>query len=114
MMSIRELKEMSKEDFLQLPESTEQLYEDLHKAKEGFIIVTRERDGVHQKGYTNAFGEGISCRIDGFSSWWLTTPIREINWEKGYFDTQNSRYKFEFIERKINEENKESINNFEK
>ena len=54
-MSIRELKQMPKEEFLKLSGMTEQIYKDLHKAKEGFIIVERERDGVKQKGHTYAF-----------------------------------------------------------
>lgn len=99
-MSIRELKLMPKEEFLKLSGMTEQIYEDLHKAKEGFIIVMRERDGVRQKGYTCAFGEGISCRIDNLSTCWITSVVQKINWEEGYFDTLNSRYKFEFIEKK--------------
>ena len=107
MISIRELKQMPKEEFLKLDGLTEQIYEDLHKAKEGFITVTRERDGVHQKGYTYAFGEGISCRIDNLSTWWITSVVQKINWEEGYFDTLNSRYHFKFIEDKKKEENEE-------
>lgn len=104
-MSIRELKLMPKEEFLKLSGMTEEIYEALHKAKEGFIHVVRERDKMPQKGYTYAFGEGISCRMDNLSTWWCTSVIQKINWEEGYFDTLNSRYYFEFKESKKNEEN---------
>lgn len=111
MISVRELKQMPKEVFLALPEATEQLYNDLHNAKEGFIYVERERDGLKRKGHTWAFGEGVSCRMDTIDYWWCTSVVQKINWKEGYFDTLNSRYKFKFIEDEKNEENKESTEN---
>ena len=68
MISIRELKQFPKEEFLKFPGMTEQIYEDLHKAKEGWIKVERENDGRVERGYTYAFGEGISCRMDNLCS----------------------------------------------
>ena len=106
MMSISELKTLSKEEFLKLPEATEELYNALHNAKEGFIHVRRERDGLIYKGHTWAFGEGISCRMDMIDHWWCTSVVQKINWKEGYFDTLNSRYYFDFIEDK-NEKEKE-------
>lgn len=106
-MSIRELKQMPKEEFLKLNGLTEQIYEDLHKAKEGFIHVRRERDGLTYKGHTWAFGEGVSCRMDMIDHWWCTSVVQKINWEEGYFDTLNSRYYFEFTEDKKENEEKE-------
>lgn len=103
-MSISELKALSKEEFLKLPEATEELYIALQNSKEGFIKVVRERDQMPQKGYTLAFGEGLSCKMSMPSYWWMTSVIQKINWEEGYFDTLNSRYKFEFTENKKNEE----------
>lgn len=102
-MSIRELKLMPKEEFLKLPEATEELYNALQNSKEGFIYVVRERDQSPHKGHTYAFGEGVSCRMDMIDHWWCTSVIQKINWEEGYFDTLNSRYKFDFIEDKKNE-----------
>ena len=106
-MSIRELKLMPKEEFLKLSGANETIYDALQNSKEGFITVERERDGLVEKGYTYAFGEGISCRMDNLSTWWCTSVVQKINWEEGYFDTLNSRYKFKFTEKGVENEKKE-------
>ena len=107
MISIRELKQFPKEEFLKLTSCNEDLYNALQNSKEGFITVTRESDGRVEQGHTWAFGEGISCRMDNTSTWWCTSVIKKINWEEGYFDTLNSRYRFKFIEDKKKEKNEE-------
>ena len=97
-MGIRKFKNMSKEEFLQQNGATEELYEALQNSKEGYITIEHSETGKIHHGWTHAFGEGISVRMDNATRWYITSPIKYINWEKEYFDTQNSRYKFKFEE----------------
>lgn len=97
-MSTKELKQLSKEDFLKQPGATEELYHSLQNSKEGWIEIWKKDKSVHKSGYTGAFGEGISCHMSTISRWYTTSVIKNINWEEEYFDTLNSRYYFKFKE----------------
>lgn len=97
-MTIRALKNLSKEEFLKFPDATESIYLALKNSKEGKIKIWKEDKSVIEEGYTDAFNEGISCYIYSPSRWYSTSIIRNINWDEGYFDTLNSRYYFEFQE----------------
>ena len=41
MNQINKLKKLSKEEFLKLPDASEELYNNLHKSKSGFININR-------------------------------------------------------------------------
>lgn len=97
-MGIKKLKQMSKEEFMQQNGATEELYDILQNSKEGYIEIWKEDGSVVKHGYTQAFGEGISVRMDNIKEWYITSVIKYINWDKGYFDTLNSRYYFKFKE----------------
>ena len=97
-MGIGRFKKMSKEEFLQQNGATEELYEALQNSKEGYITIKHSATGEVHHGWTEAFGEGLSVRMDNPSRWYRTSPIKYINWKKEYFDTQNSRYEFKFEE----------------
>lgn len=97
-MSITDLKKLSKEEFLALPNMTEELYTALHKSKQGWISISRETDGKGDEGYTDAFGEGLSCHVSNPHRWYYTSVIQKIDWDNKVFTTLNSRYKFNFIE----------------
>lgn len=97
-MTIKELKQLSKEKFLKHPDATESMYLALQNSKEGWIEIWKEDKSVWEHGHTDAFGEGISCYMCTISRWYQTSTIRHINWEEEYFDTLNSRYYFKFKE----------------
>lgn len=95
------LKQLSKEEFLQLQGATEELYENLQKGKSGFIKIRRMTgDPYSIGGYTDLFAEGFSLHVENSSEWWNTSNVTYINWDKGWFDTLNSRYNFIFEEDK--------------
>lgn len=102
-MGIKRLKKMSKEEFMQQKGATEEIYEALKNSKEGYITVRHSVTNEEHHGYTQAFGEGISVRMDNIDRWYYTSIIKYINWKEGYFDTLNSRYYFTFKESKENE-----------
>lgn len=95
-------KTSSKEDFLKiypLPEDKMHFYDLLKNAKVGKISITQtmgNKTGFQFEGYTATFSEGLSLFIDTDSEYYYTSGIEKINWEKGYFDTMNSRYQFTF------------------
>lgn len=97
-MTIKQLKNLTKEEFLKYPDATESVYNALQNSKEGWIEIWKEDKSVWEHGHTDAFGEGISCHMYTISRWYTTSIIRHINWEEGYFDTLNSRYYFNFKE----------------
>ena len=97
-MTIKKLKSLTKEEFLKYPDATESIYIAMQNSKEGWIEIWKEDKSVHEKGYTDAFGEGISCYLYTTDRWYTTSVIRHINWEEGYCDTMNSRYYFKFKE----------------
>lgn len=109
-MQIKELKKLSKEEFLKLEGATEELYNALQSSKEGNIKIWKEDDPsfTPQFGFTYAFGEGISVNMSNFKYWYRTSVIQNINWEEGYFDTLNSRYNFTFEEYDAERENSDS------
>ena len=100
---------MTKEDFLRYPDATESIYLALQNSKEGWIEIWKEDKSVHEGGYTDAFGEGISCYLYTTDRWYTTSVIRKINWDEKYFDTMNSRYYFNFEEYDSKGENSNSI-----
>ena len=99
--NMNNLKKLSKEEFLKLQGATEELYNNLHKSKSGFIKIHRITGNPYSiSGHTEAFGEGIALYVKNSSEWWTTSNITYINWEEGWFDTLNSRYNFTFKEDK--------------
>lgn len=98
-MTVKELKEMSKEEFLSLKGMSEELYNALQNSVEGWIKISRVGDGKGESGYTYAFGEGLSCRIDNVDRWYITSVIQSIDWENQTFKTLNSIYNFEYKNR---------------
>lgn len=81
------------------PTEATNIYEDLHNAKVGNIVVTQvagNKIGFTYSGHTYAFGINISLFIETTFDYYYTSVIQSIDWENGYFDTINSRYKFKF------------------
>lgn len=114
-MTVRELKEMPKEKFLSLNGTSEELYNALQNSKEGWIKISRIGDGNGESGYTYAFGEGLSCRIDNVDRWYITSVIQSIDWENHTFKTLNSVYNFEYKDRdQIEVERKENLDRMNK
>lgn len=95
-MTISDLKKMSREEFLNQPGATDEMYEALQKSKEGWIKISRIPDRAGDYGFTSAFGEGLSCHLSNPSTWYQTSVIQSIDWENNTFKTLNSTYKFEF------------------
>lgn len=98
-MDLLELKKLSKDDFIKETNYPD-LYDPLQNSKSGYITVDRiipnDRRGC--RGYTMAFGVGLSCHISNPSDWYTTSIITNIDWNKGEFTTLNSTYKFNFRE----------------
>lgn len=114
-IQISDLKKMSKEEFLTLPNSSEELYNALRNSKEGWIKISRVGDGEGESGYTYAFGEGISCKVSNIDRWYMTSVIQSIDWKNHTFKTLNSTYSFEFKDKdQIEEERKKSFERIEK
>lgn len=75
-------------------------------SKKGWIKIEKvegvnndvQKIGSVHSGYTNAFMEGIRCRLDSISQWYITSVIEKIDWKNRTFTTKNSTYKFEFLE----------------
>lgn len=99
-MERTKFKNLSKEEFMQLPGATEDLYTAVQNSKSGYIEITHATQKHFHTGYTETFGEGISCYMTSPRGWYITSIIKYINWEEGYFDTLNSRYYFTFKEDK--------------
>lgn len=97
-MTIKELKQLSKEEFMKQPGAFEELYENLQNSKEGWIEIWKDDKSVIKHGQTDAFGEGLSCYMTTMQTWYRTSIIQKINWEEGYFTTLNSKYNFKFKE----------------
>lgn len=102
---LEKLRTMSKEEFLEAYPNDEQLYNDIQNSKVGHIKITKSTDnpgyitsGESREGYTPAFGEGLSCFIDGVNEYYYTSTIQSIDWEEKKFYTLNSIYEFEFVE----------------
>ena len=99
--NMNRLKQLSKEEFLQLHGATEELYESIQKSKSGFIRIKRTTgDPYSIGGYTELFAEGLSLFVSNNSEWLNIPNVTYINWDKGWFDTLNSRYNFIFEEEK--------------
>ncbi len=83
---------------------SEEMYNDLQKAKVGYIKVQKISDnpgietGKVYEGITGAFGENIAVWISNPSTWFHTSTIKSIDWDKKRFKTENSTYAFEFEE----------------
>ena len=96
--SILKMRLMPKNEFCSKYDVPEEVYDNLQKSKIGWIEISRLSDGAGARGITVAFGKGLSCRVDNISNWYITTPIKEINYENGTFETKNSTYRFKFKE----------------
>ena len=77
----------------------------LLKSKVGYIRIQKIsgnpgylRSGGIEEGWCFVFGEGFSCYIDNGYSYYYTSTIQKIDWDKNEFDTINSRYSFELDE----------------
>lgn len=96
-----------KEKFLSNPKNQLKEYEDLYdnitNSKCGLIKIEHSKTGEIHSGFTAAFGENIGCYISNEDSWYITSIIKHIDWDKGEFNTLNSVYKFEFEEIPIND-----------
>ena len=105
---ITKAKHQTKEEFIkQNGEDKLYIWELLQNAKEGDISITKISANVGylgkndtERGFTPAFGEGLSCYIDKPDSYYYTSIIQSIDWENNTFKTINSTYKFKFDERK--------------
>lgn len=108
---ITKAKNQSKEDFVaEHGENMLHVWEALQKSKEGEISIVKISNnlgylskGEGERGWTPAFGEGLSLYIDAIDSYYYTSIIDSINWEDHTFKTRNSTYKFQFYERKNQE-----------
>lgn len=105
MMTPKQIKELSKEDFMKLDGASEQLYNNLQKAKSGFIRVEKisKNKGVIAtgdvyEGHTDTFGEGVSLIIGDRFYTFKSSVIVKINKTKSTFKTLNSTYKYQFQE----------------
>ena len=82
----------------------EELFDRFHKSKVGYIKVHKVSDnpGIEKnkvyEGITAAFGEGFAVWISGPSTWFHTSVIKNIDWDKHTFNTLNSTYAFDFEE----------------
>lgn len=77
---------------------TEEQFNAFKNSKEGFIGIRKIKPekGRTQKGFTVAFGEGISCYLENPETWYQTSTVTKIDWDKKIFTTLNSTYTFEF------------------
>ena len=105
MMTPKQIKELSKEDFMKLDGASEQLYNNLQKAKSGFIRVEKISKnkgaiatGDVYEGHTDTFGEGVSLIIGDRFYTFKSSVIVKINKTKSTFKTINSTYKYQFQE----------------
>ena len=85
------------------------LHKILRESKEGYMRIQREYPApdVPHEGWTYAFCEGFALFIDNPDFFYHTSDVQQINWQdekSGTFTTLNSRYKFEFIEPEIDNE----------
>lgn len=99
------LRKRSLDEVKQLVPNHPEIYDLLRNSKIGYISIQKVSDnagylskGMSEEGWTAAFGEGLSLRMELGFSYYYTSTIQSINWEKGYFDTLNSRYEFKFNE----------------
>jgi hypothetical protein len=104
-MTPKQIKELSKEDFMKLDGASEQLYNNLQKAKSGFIRVEKISKnkgaiatGDVYEGHTDTFGEGVSLIIGDRFYTFKSSVIVKINKTKNTFKTLNSTYKYQFQE----------------
>ena len=104
-MTPKQIKELSKEDFMKLDGASEQLYNNLQKAKSGFIRVEKISKnkgaiatGDVYEGHTDTFGEGVSLIIGDRFYTFKSSVIVKINKTKSTFKTLNSIYKYQFQE----------------
>ena len=104
-MTPKQIKELSKEDFMKLDGASEQLYNNLQKAKSGFIRVEKISKnkgaiatGDVYEGHTDTFGEGVSLIIGDRFYTFKSSVIVKINKAKNTFKTLNSTYKYQFKE----------------
>lgn len=100
----KDAKILSKEDFFEkynIKEKESSIYNLLVSAKVGHITIEQimgSKVGFVFSGSTVTFNKGISLFIDRMFESYYTSVIEKINWKEKYFDTENSRYKFEFYE----------------
>ena len=104
-MTPKQIKELSKEDFMKLDGASEQLYNNLQKAKSGFIRVEKISKnkgaiatGDVYEGHTDTFGEGVSLIIGDRFYTFKSSVIVKINETKNTFKTLNSTYTYQFQE----------------
>ena len=93
------LKNLTLEDCIRMGYS-EKNWNDIQNSKSGDIWIQKISPTIDNpwRGHTKYFGEGLGCYLYSFDSWYSTSIIQSINWNKGTFDTINSTYKFKFTE----------------
>lgn len=104
-MTVKDIKALSKEEFMKLEGAEENLYDILHRSKSGYIRVEKISKnkgaiatGDVYEGYTDAFGEGLSVYIGRLKPIFRSSTIQKIDYKRGIFKTLNSVYKFTFKE----------------
>ena len=95
----------SKEEFDKKFDNPNITYENFHKSKCGYMKIIKIsnnegylRRGGCESGVTGAFGVGLSLYLSETTTWYSTSVIKDIDWDKNIFATMNSRYKFKFEE----------------
>ena len=103
--SIKQIKALSKEEFMKIDGASEELYDNLQKSKSGFIRVEKISKnkgaiatGDVYEGHTDTFGEGVSLTIGDRFCTFRSSVIVKINKTKNTFKTLNSTYKYQFKE----------------
>ena len=98
-------KAYSEQDFIDTyGELGKKMFNIVKNTKSGLISIykTSDNPGIEKgkiySGITTGFGEGIALFIDSKDSWFHTSVIKEIDWDKSEFKTVNSTYHFDFEE----------------
>ena len=76
------------------------MYEAFRKSREGYMRIRKISPSIGrtEEGWTYIFAEGLGLFLDTEDRWYNTSVILSIDFEKGEFTTQNSIYRFEFID----------------
>ena len=76
------------------------MYEALRKSREGYMRIRKISPSIgrSEEGWTYVFAEGLGLFLDTEDRWYHTSVVLSIDFEKGEFTTQNSIYRFEFID----------------
>ena len=71
----------------------------IDEAKCGYMYIRKISDiEVFEQGWCGVFGVGLSCVLNIGSAWYHTSLVKDIDWDKKIFHTQNSTYSFRLEE----------------